>query len=281
MTKCDYCGKANEEDSLSCLECGTPLPATEEVEGHKVTRIASTPAVPQLDARRATRILAVVLVAALLGGCLVAAVGAVVFIAQGNDLQGARQARHFTRIMTDPIAALMTAVAGVVMLRMSCSLPREALSDGSPVGAAWTVGSSKQIVQGLACCTLVGLTIAIVFAHQAGPRAFGPVKTLAAVALAPPVEELLFRGLLYGGYRRSFGPVWAAVLTTILFCLMHIGKIMHSPLAAVGIPVMAMAALWFRLRSAAIGPAVAAHLGYNAAIALVVFCHSFYDPHTN
>src|SRR5437879_2594066 len=275
MRKCDYCGKVNEEDSLSCLGCGTPLSATEQAEAHKVARIASTPAVPQLDARRVTRVLALVLVAALLGGFLVAAVGAVVFTAQGNDLHGARQARHFTRIMADPIAALMTAVAGVVMLWTSRSLPREALSDGSPVGAAWTVGSSKQIVQGLGFGTLVGLTIAIVFAHQAGHRAFGPVKTIAAVALAPPVEELLFRGLLYGGYRRLFGPVWAAVLTTILDCLGHIGQIVHSPLAAVGITVMGLAALWFRLCSAAIGPAVAAHFGYNAAIALVFFCHSF------
>jgi membrane protease YdiL (CAAX protease family) len=82
---------------------------------------------------------------------------------------------------------------------------------------------------------------------------------------------MLFRGLLYGGYRRSFGPNWAAVLTTLLFFLPHAPR---SVLSAVGIAGMALMALWFRLRSAAIGPAVAAHMGYNSAMAAVLLFHS-------
>lgn len=268
MRKCDYCGKANEKDAVLCLGCGTPLP-TEEVEGQEVARIASTPVAPQLDARRATRIFAIVLGASMICGFLAAAVGALVFIAQGNDLRGEREARHFTRTMSDPIAVLMTVVAGVAMLRASRSLPREVLSDGSPVGAAWTIGPAKHIAQGLGFGTVTGLVIAILSEHQGRHGAYGAVMTLGALALAPPVEELLFRGLLYGGYRRSLGPVWAAGLTTFLFCLLHGTQMFRSGLYAVGMTGMALAALWFRLRSESIGPAVAVHLGHNAALTAV------------
>ncbi|HEV2395155.1 MAG TPA: CPBP family glutamic-type intramembrane protease [Verrucomicrobiae bacterium] len=61
----------------------------------------------------------------------------------------------------------------------------------------------------------------------------------------------------------------AATLTTVIFCLRHLTEVIHYPAAAIGIGTMALAALWFRLRSAAIGPAVATHLGYNGLLAIL------------
>jgi membrane protease YdiL (CAAX protease family) len=92
----------------------------------------------------------------------------------------------------------------------------------------------------------------------------GIVWDMVAVLLAPPVEEILFRGVLYGGYRKSFGPGWAAILTTAIFVLMHLPNIMRFPPAIVGLTALAIAALYCRLRSKAIGPAIAVHVGYNA-----------------
>src|SRR5689334_11800087 len=45
---------------------------------------------------------------------------------------------------------------------------------------------------------------------------------LIALLIAPAIEELLFRGVLYGGYRKSFGPLAAGTLTTFIFVLLHI-----------------------------------------------------------
>jgi membrane protease YdiL (CAAX protease family) len=80
---------------------------------------------------------------------------------------------------------------------------------------------------------------------------------------------MLFRGVMYGGYRRSFGPRRAAVLITLIFCAMHVTEVIHFPIALFGIGAMACAALWMRLRGGAIGPAVAVHLSYNSIIAFL------------
>jgi membrane protease YdiL (CAAX protease family) len=273
MRKCDYCGKANAQDLACCSGCGTPLPPAAEAEEDDLTGTGSGPVMVQLDARRATKILGIVFGAAFVGGFLAAAAAAIVFTAQGNTLRGEEQIRHFFRVANDPIGAAMTAAAGVALLSASRSLPREALSGGGPMAAAWRVGPATRIAQGLAVGALTGVAIALLFEQHGKHGLFGPVKIVAALALAPPMEELLFRGLLYAGYRRSLGPVWATVLTTSMFSLLHIGQLIRTPLAVLGIGGMALAALWFRLRSGAIGPSVAVHAGYNAGIVAVLLCY--------
>jgi len=88
--------------------------------------------------------------------------------------------------------------------------------------------------------------------------------------MAPPLEEMLFRGVLYGGYRKSFGPVRAAVFTTLLFVALHFPYYIHFAPAIIGITGGALALLWCRLHWNAIGPAVAAHIGYNSIVAFTM-----------
>ena len=85
---------------------------------------------------------------------------------------------------------------------------------------------------------------------------------------SPLIEECLFRGILYGGYRRSFGPLWAAVLSTGIFWVLHISEMIHYWPAMVAIALLALVALSQRLKFGAIGPAVAVHLGYNGIVVL-------------
>jgi membrane protease YdiL (CAAX protease family) len=59
--------------------------------------------------------------------------------------------------------------------------------------------------------------------------------TLLAVVAAPLFEEFIFRGVLYRGFRRSFGPLVAAFLSALVFALVH-------P-AASALPVFVMALL--------------------------------------
>ena len=278
MKNCDYCGKANEEGSLLCLGCGSPLPSPQAAGSQKAAETSSTASeAPGLNARRATTILAVVLGVQLIAGLLVMIIGIVAFKAQGHELGDTKQLRRPTRTMAEPIAALATVSGGLAMLFMSRSLIREQLSDASPTGAAWFIGSSKQIAQGVGIGVLTGVCYAVaailwmaIFGPHRKPAAI-PVLLLwlgvfTALVLAPLAEEPLFRGLLYGGYRRSFGPLSAAILTTVIFCIMHVGQMIQFPPVMVGTVGVALAALWFRLRSAAIGPAIAVHFGYNATV---------------
>jgi uncharacterized protein len=97
-----------------------------------------------------------------------------------------------------------------------------------------------------------------------------------ALLLAPPVEEMLFRGVLYGGYRKSLGATGATWLTTSIFALMHIGEVIYFLPALLVIAGVALLALRMRLRHSAIGPAVAVHFGYNFILALAVICSTWF-----
>jgi membrane protease YdiL (CAAX protease family) len=236
MKRCGYCGKQNEGDSLFCFECGTALPS-ETADSERGAGAVSLPFnTPQLNARRATTILGIFLMAQLVSALLVWITGVVVFQAQGHDVQVPKQLRQFHRIIFEPVVSVGTIGGGVALLLISRSLKPEELYDGGPFGAAWVIGPIKRITQGLGTGALLGLlgVLLIVFGHRGGRGSFGHGTTVTltanllralgiftAVVLAPPIEELLFRGLLYGGYRRSLGPFWAATLTTGIFCILH------------------------------------------------------------
>jgi len=206
---------------------------------------------------------------------------------QGKNPADPEQAAELAQTITAPAAILGMAVGGVAMLLMSRLLLREHLRDTSPTGGAWVPGPLRGILYGLAVGVLTGLCgcmVALLF----GPgwrHGMGPLAKLAAtpglsralwivmaVVLAPPIEELLFRGIIYGGYRRPFGPGWAAVLATSLFVIGHVTEVVHFSPFIVSITGLAIAALWMRLRFASIGPAIAVHFGYNAVIVFTIVC---------
>jgi membrane protease YdiL (CAAX protease family) len=58
--------------------------------------------------------------------------------------------------------------------------------------------------------------------------------TLVAVILAPVFEEILFRGFLFRGLANSFGWVWGAVLSAVIFGVAHLQLDVFLPLAALG-----------------------------------------------
>jgi len=93
---------------------------------------------------------------------------------------------------------------------------------------------------------------------------------LAGLLFAPVAEELLFRGVLYGGYRRSFGKIAATLITTSTFVLLHLPDVIRFLPSIVALAALGLTAQWCRLRSSAIGPAIAVHIGYNVVLSLVI-----------
>ena len=189
------------------------------------------------------------------------------------------------------LLALPTVLAGGgAVLMLSLRRIRPQLNDTSPTGAAWVVGSLRQILSGFGIGALVALGYVVLGSlfPPAGETEPGPLARMGmtpglpqliwvtvAVLFAPLIEECLFRGVMYGGYRRSLGPVWAAILSTFLFWILHIMEMFGYWPAMLGIFTLAATALWYRLRCRAIGPAVALHTGYNAIIAIGVVIASY------
>jgi membrane protease YdiL (CAAX protease family) len=90
--------------------------------------------------------------------------------------------------------------------------------------------------------------------------AFGKVLLVVmTVVLAPFLEELFYRGLVLRSLERGL-PQWAAVgLCGVLFGAMHFQPLQFAGLTAFGIVAAALAA-----RTGRLGPAVLAHVGFNA-----------------
>jgi membrane protease YdiL (CAAX protease family) len=92
---------------------------------------------------------------------------------------------------------------------------------------------------------------------------------LSAVLLAPPIEELMFRGVFLGGLAQTWSLGAAALVSGITFWLMHGPEFVHWQ-AALSIGMLTLLATYFRLRTRILGPSVAAHFGYNLIIAGMV-----------
>jgi membrane protease YdiL (CAAX protease family) len=81
-----------------------------------------------------------------------------------------------------------------------------------------------------------------------------------AVIAAPVFEEFIFRGLIYGGLRRSFG-VWPATLASAA-----VFAIMHPPLAVVPVFVLGVCTALVYERTRSLLAPMIAHAVYNAAV---------------
>ena len=85
------------------------------------------------------------------------------------------------------------------------------------------------------------------------------------VLLAPPIEELLFRGLLLVPLAERLGRGRAILLSSLLFGLMHVA----DPDSVVPLVLIGIALGWLRLRTGSLGPPVLLHaLNNTLAFAL-------------
>ena len=93
---------------------------------------------------------------------------------------------------------------------------------------------------------------------------------IGAVFIAPVCEEIFFRGFFFAGLLRGMSVIWAALLSTVVFTIVH-GDIGSAvPLFAIGLMLAVI-----RWRSGSIWPCIALHMLNNAIAAVVVFAAVF------
>jgi tetratricopeptide (TPR) repeat protein len=200
-------------------------------------------------------------------------------------------------LLTDFLSPI---VGFVVMVFVARALVPKSLKEVGPTGAAWVPGSWDGIMKGLVIGSFFGLGPLLmdrvyhphlIHMHEMAEPIYHMVVTpgiqqLAAIVmlifLAPVLEEMMFRGVLYGGCRKSLGPISAAIFTTAIFVAIHFPYYIYEPYKIICYIVIASVLLWCRLNWKAIGPAIVAHGGYNL-IAVVIpslmltWQHSFYE----
>ena len=76
---------------------------------------------------------------------------------------------------------------------------------------------------------------------------------------APIVEEIFYRGMLFGALRRSLSVVVTIVVSGLIFGAAH-----FQPLLIPGLAAFGMVLVWMRARSGRLGGAIIAHATFNA-----------------
>jgi uncharacterized protein len=100
-----------------------------------------------------------------------------------------------------------------------------------------------------------------------GQGLWGLVGLLVLLAVAAPVvEELLFRGLLLRGLEVRLGARAALVVSSLVFAAVHL-QVVQFP----GLLVAGLVFGWLVQRSGRLGPAIVAHVAFNAATVLVMW----------
>jgi membrane protease YdiL (CAAX protease family) len=146
------------------------------------------------------------------------------------------------------------------------------------LGLSW--GTGRQIGAGLASGTalsLIILPLMSVLPDQPAPS--DPITQiltssvsarwawlLSAVLLAPPVEEVMFRGVLLGGLAKTWNVRAAAIISGGTFWVLHAPEWVRWPVAA-AIGLLTLLVTGLRLRTRALGPSMAAHFAYNLVLA--------------
>jgi uncharacterized protein len=97
---------------------------------------------------------------------------------------------------------------------------------------------------------------------------------LVAVVVAPCVEELFFRGFLFGTYREH-KPLWMAyAASSLIFALLHLDPNAMNPsqmvALAIGIFTLGLLLAWTYQRSGSLLPGILAH-ALNNAVGLIAF----------
>jgi membrane protease YdiL (CAAX protease family) len=236
-----------------------------------------------LNARRALVILVLFLVAQLGGGFLAGLSLRVYF----GLLLGRSVPDEVRPSLLIGSALVGLTTAGVVVFRLARrSLPGTSLGDSlHPIG--WAGAPLGRCAAGV----VIGGSLAAMYALELLARfpptpeqPLGPFVDAAltaglprllwgvlAVGIAPAVEEFVFRGVLYGGFSRSWGPGIAGVLVTVLFVATHTLYALTYWPAVIAITSVGVGALVMRVWTASLLPAVLLHSTYNALLVVAVY----------
>jgi membrane protease YdiL (CAAX protease family) len=241
----------------------------------------SPPEVAPFGAWRALKIFL-----AFLGVQLITAVGAGLFLA-ARHLKGGGSADG---VAVDPRLALAAGLFGTVAAGLvALFMVRRAFSRPGGADLRAAVGWAPASARACARAAFVGVALVAAFVSlsallPARPENLGLLARAAnmggwarvcwavlAIAVAPPTEELLFRGVLYAGLVRSWGGSVAAAATTAIFVALHATELGAYWPGWIGIAILGAVALRARLVSGSLLPAMALHASYNLGLVLLVY----------
>jgi membrane protease YdiL (CAAX protease family) len=104
---------------------------------------------------------------------------------------------------------------------------------------------------------------------KSGPQVRIAVAILASFS-APLVEEIIYRGVLFGGLRKRFSAVTTIVVVTLLFVGVHVPQYWGAWASVAGLTLLSLVLTIVRARVQSLLPCVIIHFINNAVISLLI-----------
>ena len=101
-------------------------------------------------------------------------------------------------------------------------------------------------------------------------RAAALILALVAVATAPLVEELTYRGLLYSAIQRAIGSWFAVVVVSAMFAGLHVWQYRQNIGAILSITMLSVVLTAIRARSGRLLPCFVIHLVFNGIQSAII-----------
>lgn len=166
-----------------------------------------------------------------------------------NEL-GARRTGRFVAFVLAPVLAIVVQIVAQGLLRL---IPSTGVSEVEKLVAPSAGVEHVQVIL----------------------DSFGGLVAFGAVAvLAPIVEELFFRGAVYGALERWRGPNVAAIGTVVAFVLGHAPQLAGARAAALSLIVLALVATGLRRTTGSVLPSAMMHLAHNSLVVAVAFANA-------
>jgi membrane protease YdiL (CAAX protease family) len=186
-----------------------------------------------------------------------------------------------------PLGVVALIAGGGVAFLLTRRTLRGSLREGALQSIGWSGTRSRQVVVAMCLGVLLAAIYLLVLAPLHPPRGgqqWGPLATAAAAGgwqravwavlallVAPPVEEFVFRGVLWSGLRRSMGTAVAGLVVTVLFVGSHALELRGYWPVWVTIALLGVGTVVMRSHTKSLVPPVALHASYNASLVLFVY----------
>jgi len=183
------------------------------------------------------------------------------------------------------VALVSTVLAALVALRMTRRTLPGSIRSNALSSIGWSRTSTSQAAMTAALGAAVALLYMLVLVRlfpPAADRALGPlgeaiksggwplrVWALSAL-IAAPIEEFVYRGVLFSGLSRSWGRPWAGLFATVVFVFAHLLEVRTYWPALLSVTSVATALVLLLIRSNSLVPGVLCHAAYNAVVAAAV-----------
>jgi membrane protease YdiL (CAAX protease family) len=98
-----------------------------------------------------------------------------------------------------------------------------------------------------------------------------------AVATAPLVEEIIYRGVLYPALQRLLGMGWAVVIVTVMFAGVHVPQYMNNIGVILVITALSVVLTLIRAKTDRLLPSIVIHLIFNGLQSLILIIEPFVE----